>query len=155
MKVYEKYQEMNRAYDFISSVEGSNQINDRKLNLTRIDDALSFIRSLKNMNEFELINAEKAIAKAVDFLQSEEKYIVELVKEQKEAEELLSTQLDEARAIAKEEFEKVVKPAFSKIEKALMKARNTELPRTHKKDVFFSIKQAFDAEIKTITSLIG
>ncbi len=150
-----KYQKMNRAQDFLNSIEGGSSIDNGLVEVVRIKNALEFLRSLKNMNEFEVLASEKAINSAMNFLSKTETYVKECVVEAERKRELLSAQLQQARETAKSEFEMSIKPSFDNIIASLEKIKSMPLPLLHKADAFSNINNDISTMYKKITDLTG
>lgn len=150
-----QYQKMDRAQDFLNSIEGGSTINNNSVEIVRIKDALEFLRSLKAMNEFQLIASEKATDHAIDFLSKQEVYIKECVLEAEKKRELLATQLQNAKQTAQIEYETIIKPSFENIIASLQKVRALPLPTTHKSDSFYAIKPDIEIMYRKITDLTG
>lgn len=149
------YQAMHTARDFINSIENSNVVDDRALNLIKIKDAIVFLRNLKEKNEFEIMASENATVSAIKYLVEMEAYIKDCVITAHQKRDELSEQLQNARESSLKAFKTVIKPSFEKIQKALQEVQKMPLPRTHRKDAFSVIKDDMQAEYRKISDLIG
>ena len=150
-----KYQSMHTARDFINSIEDSNIVDDRQLDLIKIKDAILFLRSLKDKSEFEVIASNEATAMALKYLGEMEIYIQDCIITAHQKRDELSQQLQDARKASSEVFESVIKPKFQEIIKALQKVQEMPLPRTHKRDAFSNIQDVMQTEFRKVSDLIG
>lgn len=150
-----QYQTMNTARDFINSIENSNVIEDKQLNLLKIKDAILFLKSLKDKSEFEVIAGNEATFQAMKYLDEMEAYIKDCVITAHQKRDELSQQLQNARESSLRAFETIIKPNFKEIIEALEKVQKMPLPRTHRADAFSTIKDDVQREFRKVSNLIG
>ena len=150
-----QYQTMNRAQDFLNAIEGGNTLENSSVNILKIGEALSFLRSLKDMNQFQILASEVATISAMAYLKETETFVVDCILRAEKKRNEVSAQLSKARDKSRELLNKEIMPAFEKIHDALSKVYAMPLPHNLRKDSTNGIKDDISREYRKISDMLG